>query len=74
MDAAEIQGKLRACDVSFIDSLRHFGGGVLRGTGAYWADRSGDVEAWLHYRFGRKTAYIPSELQGVAPSFTGLNY
>ena len=46
---AEIQGKLRARDVPFIDRIRHFGGGVLRGEDAYWADRPDDVGAWLHY-------------------------
>ena len=53
-NAAEIQGKLRVCDVSSLDRLRHFGVGVMRGTGAYWADRSGDVDARSHYRVGRK--------------------
>ena len=48
--ASEIQDKLRAWDVSFIDSARHFDGGVLRGTDAYWGDRSDDVDAWLHYQ------------------------
>ena len=33
----------------FIDRLRHFGGGVLRGADAYWADMADDVDAWLHY-------------------------
>ena len=50
MNAAERQDKLRAGDRSFLDRLRHFGGGVPRRADAYWADRSGDVDARSHYR------------------------
>ena len=49
-NAAETQDKLRAGDHSFLDMLMRFGGGVLRETDAYWADRSDDVDAWVHYR------------------------
>ena len=49
MNAAEMQDKLRAGDHTFLDRLRRFGGGVLRGTDAYWSERSDDVDAWLHY-------------------------
>ena len=49
MNAAEMQGRLRAGGRSFLDRLRHFGGGAIRGTDAYWADGSDDVDAWLHY-------------------------
>ena len=45
-NAAEIQGELRAGDVSFIDRPRYFGGGVLRGTDSYSTDRSEDVAAY----------------------------
>ena len=45
-NAAEMQDKLRAGDHSFLDRIRHFGGGVLRGTDAYWGDRSDDVDYW----------------------------
>ena len=48
-NAAEIQDKLRAGGVFFIDRIRHFGGGVLREKDAHWADRSDDVGAWLRY-------------------------
>ena len=49
-NAAETQGNLREGDHSFLDRRRRFGGGVLRWTYAYWAERSDDVDAWLHYR------------------------
>ena len=49
MNAAEIQGRLRAGDHSFLGRLPRFGGGVLRGADAFWPDRSGDVDARLHY-------------------------
>ena len=38
-------GGHRAGNVSFIDRIRHCGGGVRRGTDDYWADMSGDVAA-----------------------------
>ena len=37
LTAAEIQERLRAGDDPFLSRLRHFGGGTLRGTDAYWA-------------------------------------
>ena len=44
-NAAEMQDKLREAGRSFLDRLRRFGGGVLRGTDAYWSERSDDVDA-----------------------------
>ena len=44
-----MQDKLRAGAHSFLGRLRRVGGGVLRGTDAYVAERSEDVDAWLHY-------------------------
>ena len=35
--------------MSFIDRLRRLGGGLLRGTDAYWPDMSDDVGDWIHY-------------------------
>ena len=49
MNAAEMQGRLRAGGRSFLGRLRRLGGWVPRGEDAYWADRSDDVDAWLHY-------------------------
>ena len=45
--------------MSFIDRLRRFGGGALRGADAYCADRSDDVGEWLHYRVDRRGG-VPS--------------
>ena len=44
--------------------VRRFGGGVLRGTAAYWADRSDDVDAGLHYHVEHRNG-VPT------PSITG---
>ena len=68
-NAAAIQDKLREGDLSFIDRLRHFGGGVLRGTDAYLADRSDDVGAWLQYRVGRKNGVRTLFITGSCAEF-----
>ena len=49
LNAAAIQDRIRSGGESFLDRLRHFGGGALRGTDAYWSGRSDDVDAWLQY-------------------------
>ena len=49
-NAAEMQDKLRAGGRSFLGRIRRFGCGVPRVTDAYWAERSDDVDAWVHYR------------------------
>ena len=68
MNAAEMQDKLRAGDRSFLDRLRHFGGGVLRGADAYGDDRSDDVDAWLHCRAevenGSPTLFVTGSCAG----------
>ena len=42
------------------ERVRHFECGVLIGTDAYWADMSGGVDAWVHYRVGQGRAESPS--------------
>ena len=49
-NAAEMKDKLRKCDRPFMERAIHFGGGVIRWADAFWAERPGDVKAWLHYR------------------------
>ena len=70
-NAAEIQCKLRAGDHSFLDRLRRFGGGFLRGTDAYWAEALGDVDAWIRYQVEQGADPRRSSLRGVAPSSIG---
>ena len=74
-NAAGMQGKLRAGDHSFLDRLRHFGGGSLRGGDTYWADRSGAGAAWLHCRVEKGGGGSPTlSLRGVSPISAGPSF
>ena len=67
--AAAIQGELREGDVSFIDRGRHYGWGVLRESGAYWADRSHDVDACTRYQVERRNGVPTHPITGRCAEF-----
>ena len=69
--AADIQGRARPGDESFLNSLHQFGGFLLLGMGAYLYGRSGDVDAWLQYHLADGAAALISSSLGVAPSSSG---
>ena len=72
LDASDIHDRIRSGDGSFLDRLRQFGGGVLRGADSYWSGRSGDVAAWLQYQVGDGVAPHISLSRGVSPSSIGM--
>ena len=68
-NAAEIQDKLRAGRHSISDRIRRIGGGVLRGTGAFWADRLDDVDAWPHYQVEQRCGAPTLRITGSRAEF-----